>query len=126
MQSLPKSTSTDVTLALIELYPIESEIDYKKLVFLGQLCCLPGGHRVKEVFIHRLVHFIESQAKTNEFVQDIYRILNKYSIVHILDEYMQTGCFPNKFSWQELVGEKINTLYRDEMLMRITASELVS
>ena len=51
MQSLPKSTSNDVTLALIGLYPIESEINYKKLVFLGQLCRLPGGHRVKEIFI---------------------------------------------------------------------------
>ena len=39
---------------------------------------------------------------------------------------MQIGCFPNKFSWIKIVGEKINALYRDEMLMRITASELVS
>ena len=126
MQSLPKSTSTDVTLALTGLYSIESEIDYKKPVFLGQLCRLPGGHRVKEVFIHRLVHLNESPTKKNEFLQDIYRILNKYSIVYIFVEYMQIGCFPNKCSWQKLVREKINALYRDEMLMRITASELVS
>ena len=98
MLSLPKSTSTDVTLALIGLYPIESEIDYKKRVFLGQLCRLPGGHRVKEIFIHRPVHFNKCPAKKLGFLPDIYRILNKYSIVHILDEYMQTGCFPNKFS----------------------------
>ena len=69
MQSLPKSTSIDVTLALTELYPIESETDYKKLVFLGQLCRLPGDHRVKEVFIHRLVHFNESPAKNLGFYQ---------------------------------------------------------
>ena len=90
MQSLPKSTSTDVTLALIGLYPIESEIDYKKFVFLGLLCRLPGDHRVKEVFNYRLVHFNESPSKKLGFLPDIYRILNKYSIVHILDEYMQT------------------------------------
>ena len=39
---------------------------------------------------------------------------------------MQTGCFPNKFSWKKIVREKINALYRDEMLMRITASESFS
>ena len=60
------------------------------------------------------------------FIGYIHRILNKYSIVHILNEYMQTGCFPNKFSWKTLVREKINALYRNEMLMRITASESVS
>lgn len=126
MQGLPKSTSTDVTLSLIGLNPIESEIDYKKLVFLGQLCRLPGAHRVKEIFIHRLVHFNESPAKKLGFLPDIYRILNKYSITHILDEYKQTGSFPNKLSWKKLVRKKINALYRDELLTRISTSEPVS
>ena len=117
-----------VTLALIGLYSIDSEIDYKKLVFLGQLCRLPGCQRVKEVFIHRLVHFNESPAKKLGLLPDIhvYRILNKYSIVHILDEYMQTGCFPNKFSRKKLVRMKINALYMDGMIMRLAASESVS
>ena len=117
--------SLPVTLALIGLYLIESEIDYKTLVFLGQVCRLSGGHRVKEIFIHRLAHFKESPAKQLGFLPDIYRILNKYSVVDILDGYMQTGCFPNKFYWKNIVREKINALHRDEMLMRITASESV-
>ena len=37
MQSLPKFTSTDASLALIGMYPIEAEIDCNKLIFLGQL-----------------------------------------------------------------------------------------
>ena len=63
MQSLPKYTSTDVSLALIGMYPNEAEIDYKKLIFLGQLCRLPGGYSAKEIFTHKLIHFSESPAK---------------------------------------------------------------
>ena len=60
MQSLPKYTSTDVSLAYIGMYPIEAEIDNKKLnIFLGQLCRFPGGFRAKEIFTHRLIHFSE-------------------------------------------------------------------
>ena len=54
MQFLPKSTSTDVALALFGFNSLETEIDYRKLIFLGQLCRLTGDHRVKTVFHHRL------------------------------------------------------------------------
>ena len=61
------------------MYPVEAEIDYKKLIFLGQLCRLPGGY--KEIFTHRLIHFSESPAKKLGFFPDIFRILNKlYSL----------------------------------------------
>ena len=116
MQSLPKSTSTDVCLALIGMYPIEAEIDYRKLIFLGQLCHLPGGFRAKEIFIHRLIHINESPVKKLGYVPDTFRILNKYSIVQVLNEYIRAGSFPNKTSWKKVVREKINALYLDEML----------
>ena len=38
MQSLPRNTDTDVTLSLLGLNSIEVEIDYRKMVFWGQLC----------------------------------------------------------------------------------------
>ena len=123
MQSIPKFTSTDVSLAMIGMYPIEAEIDYKKLIFLGQLCHLPGGFRAKEIFTHRLIHFNESPVKKLGFLPDIFRILNKYSIVQVLNDYIQTGSFPNKIAWKKVLREKIDILYRDEMLTRISSSE---
>ena len=105
------------------MYPIEAEIDYRKLIFLGQLCHLPGGFRAKEIFIHRLIHINESPVKKLGFVPDIFRILNKYSIVQVLNEYIRTGSFPNKISWKKVVREKINALYIDEMRTRISSSE---
>ena len=63
MQFLPKSTSTDVVLALFGINSIETEIDYRTLIFLGQLCRLSRDHTVKEVFVRRLIHYNETPAK---------------------------------------------------------------
>lgn len=63
LQFLPRSTSTDVSLALIGMNPIEAEIDRRKLTFFGQLCRLPGDYRVKELFLRRLTHFNDSPSK---------------------------------------------------------------
>ena len=38
MQSLQRRTSTDVALSLLNIDSIEVEIDYRKLIFFGQLC----------------------------------------------------------------------------------------
>ena len=47
MQSLPKSTNTDLVMALLDFQNIEYEIDYRKLTFLRQLCCLPTEYTAK-------------------------------------------------------------------------------
>ena len=64
MQFMPKSTSTDVALSLFGINSIETEIDYCKLIFLGQLCLLSGDHIVKDVFLRRLIHYYETPART--------------------------------------------------------------
>ena len=58
MQSLPRRASTDVAFSLLNLDCIEYEIDYRKLVFFGQLCNLPPQYCIKEFFI--LFHTSES------------------------------------------------------------------
>ena len=68
MQFLPKTTSTDVALALFGINSLETEIDYRKLVFLGQLFRLTSEHRVKQVFLHRLVHYNESPGPAKYWV----------------------------------------------------------
>ena len=65
-------------------------------------------------------------AKKLGFSPDIFRILNKYSISQVLNEYIQTGVFPSKVAWKNVVRSKINALHRDDMLIRINFSELVS
>ena len=57
MQSLPRRTSTEVALSLLNIDRIEVEIDYRKLIFFGQLCNLPPQYCAKALFIHRLVEY---------------------------------------------------------------------
>ena len=52
MQSQPRCTSTDVAYLLLNINSIEYDIDYRKLIFLGQLSNLPPQYRVKEFFVH--------------------------------------------------------------------------
>ena len=44
MQSLPRRTSTYLAISLLNIKSIEYDIDYRKLIFFGQLCCLPPQH----------------------------------------------------------------------------------
>ena len=41
IQSLPRRTSTYLAFSLLNIKGIEYDIDYRKLIFFGQLCCLP-------------------------------------------------------------------------------------
>ena len=79
MQSLPSNTDTDVTLPLLGLNSIELEIDYRKMVFWGQLCRLPSDCTIKQIFMHRLSHYTKNSHLQRGFIPDIYRILGKYS-----------------------------------------------
>ena len=71
MQCLPRGTSTDVALTLLGSNAIDVEIDRRKLVYFEQLCNLPAHLRVKEFFIHRLVHF-DKKHKTSIRIYTIY------------------------------------------------------
>ena len=101
MQFLPKTTSTDVALTLFGINLLETEIDYWKLVFLGQLCRLTSEHRVKQVFLHRLIQYNESPAKILGFFPDIYHILSKYALTPHLIEYIENGTFLTKYAWKK-------------------------
>ena len=123
MQFLPKFTSTDVALALFGASPLESEIDYRKLVFLGQLCRLSSNHRIKQIFHHRLIHYNESPAKKLGFFPDIYRILNKYALTQFLSSYLENGLFLSKTSWKNLIRVKITDFFRNDLARSVTTSE---
>ena len=72
MQSLPRRTSTDVALSLLNEDSIEVEIDYCKLIFFGQLCHLPPHYCAKALFIHRHVEYKSRHSAVQGFFADIY------------------------------------------------------
>ena len=120
MQFLPKSTSTDVALALFGFNSLETEIDYRKLIFLGQLCRLTGDHRVKTVF-----HSNETPAKMIGFSPTfiVYLQNTRYALTRFISDYIENGSFLSKYSWKKLIRAKINEVFRSELLMRVTTSE---
>ena len=85
MQSLPRRTSTYLAFSLLNIKSIEYDIDYRKLIFFGQLCCLLPQYCIKELFIHRLVEFKSHPSSVQGFVLGIHRILGKYSLIEVLD-----------------------------------------
>lgn len=121
MQSLPGRTRTDVALSLLGVNPIANEIDYKKLIFFQQLCSDSVACVTKEMFIYRLVNFIENPKFKIGFIPDIFKILNKYSLKYILDNFLETGTFMPKYTWKRLIRKRIDNLVKEEWYVRLSA-----
>ena len=70
MQGLNIRTRTDITLSIIAMYTIESEIDFRKLTILGQLCRLNIDHWLRIVFLNRLCSYDANNMKQKGFISD--------------------------------------------------------
>ena len=127
MQSLPRRTSTYLALSLLNIKSMEYNIDYRQLIFFGQLCCLPSQYCIKELFIHRLVEFKSHPCSVQGFVPDIHRILGKYSFLEVLDRFESEGVFMSKMSWKHAVRENMKlTIDREWRLKSSNLSEVNS
>lgn len=125
IQSLPRRTSTDFALSLLNMRSIESEVDYRKLIFFGQLCRLPGEYRIKQIFLNRLMQFYSSVQSSQGFFPDIYRILGKYSLINVLETFIKSGFFPTKFSWKRLVNDKMRLKHERDWGLRVETSPIL-
>ena len=119
MQSLPKRTNTDFVMALLDYNGIVYEIEYRKLIFFRQLCCLPTDYTVKDIFLHRLLNFDNQICYQRGFIPDIHRILGKYSLLPVLQLFLENGSFMSKTSWKSLINEKIQELCAAERSQKI-------
>ena len=70
----------EITLSLLGCRQIESEIDYRKLSFFGQLCNLNVDFVAKKIFNDRIIRYDENPNKKKGFIPDIYRLLCKYNL----------------------------------------------
>ena len=109
MQDIPRVTRSDVALSMIGCKTVTTEVDYKKIMFFGQLCRLDVKFLAKQIFIDRLVRYIDSPYRKKGFIPDIYRILYKYGLLHYLERLMETGCFPPKAQWKNVLKLSISS-----------------
>lgn len=94
--------------SLLGLLPISSEIDIRKLQFLGRLCELDIKTLPKRIFLHRLFSYLYSPVcKPYGFIPDIISILSKYSLLNHLLLYLDEGYFPPKPEWKIIVKASV-------------------
>ncbi|KAH3796441.1 hypothetical protein DPMN_150009 [Dreissena polymorpha] len=107
IQGLPRNTATNFTLCAIHAVPMETIVDYRKLVFLGQLCNLPNTYMAKHLFNSRLLYYENFDKQHHGFIPDIRALLCKYELHHILDQYIAEGLFPVKSVWKTMLRRHV-------------------
>ena len=73
-------TRTDIALGLLVIFPLEVEIDLRKLILFGQICQLNSHFLVKTMFLNRLTSFKINQRKQTGVIVEINRLLQKYQL----------------------------------------------
>ena len=106
-QSFSQNMNTDFSLNAFGSVPIEHLIDYRKLSFWGQLCRLANRYLAKQMFTHRLVRFLHFDRQTKGFIPDGYKLLCKYGLCYILDNYVESGQFPSPSVWKNMLQKCI-------------------
>ena len=74
------------------------------------------------MFTHRLLRYYNMQNQFTSFIADIYRLLVKYGLRYILDNYIEAGAFPPKCYWKRLLTDKVVTRNKQDTLYRLNTS----
>jgi len=48
------------------------------------------------------------------FIPDIYRILHKFNLIHVLESFIKYGVFPSKATWKNTIKINVNFLYMND------------
>jgi hypothetical protein len=107
IQSFAMSTSTQYTLAALDMNSIEINVEFRKLTFLGQLCRLPCRYLAKKVFLNRLFSFLNNDRQYVGFIPDSYKLLQKYNLLTVLNNFVITGEFPSKNVWKNMLHKQV-------------------
>jgi len=109
IQGLPRYSSASLALSMIGCENVESIIDYRKLIFFGQLCNMQTNHIVKHIFSNRLMQYHYSAYGRRGFMPDIYRLLGKYNLLDVVESFINTSFFPSRYQWKRLVRGCVNS-----------------
>ena len=119
IQNVPLFTNNDLVLAACGISSIETEIDYRKLQFFGQLCRLPNRYVSKQIFVNRLIKYLHDDKQTIGFIPDIHRIIMKYNLFYVLDCFVNRAIFPSKYRWKCILKQNVYSHDISQRLERI-------
>ena len=109
MQSLGMQTRTDAALSLMGIFPLETEIDFRKLTLFGQFCRTITCTWVKRVFLFRLLSYMTYPYNGQHgFIPDVIKLLEKYQMLHIVHSFVDTSRFPSKNAWNRLLKGRLH------------------
>jgi hypothetical protein len=127
MQAMPKHTSTSIALHCLAIDNIETMIDKRKLLFFGQLCNAKDSLRIKDIFVNRLLQYMNKPRASIGFMPDLYRIFGKYKLTHFLTEFINKAIFPTKTSWKTIVKNSMKAYidfdFKSKIINNINTSQ---
>ena len=78
IQGLPITTRSDMAESMVGINRLPSKIKYRKLMFLHKLMSLPSGSVSRDIFIKKLILFVNNQScVTLGFIPVICKMLFK-------------------------------------------------
>ena len=120
-QGLPKRTRTAIALGAIGTSNAEVVIDKCKLLFLRRLCTAPLHSRVKSLFLKRLMQYkYNINSRKTGYINDIMRLLRKYSLTKFVEDFITDGIFVPKLIWKRLVVRNIKMFAEKQQLDAVT------
>ena len=122
-QGLPKRTRTAIALGAIGTSNAEAVIDKCKLLFLRRLCTAPLHSRIKSLFLKRLMHYkYNINSRKTGYINNIMRLLRKYSLTNFVEDYITDGIFVPKLIWKRLVVRNIK-MYAEKQWLDVVTYE---
>jgi hypothetical protein len=108
VHGLPKLTRTHKCITLLGWTTIECYIDSKKLLFLGRLCNMPSRFLPKQIFITRLLLYLNNcKTISGSFIPDIIKTVRKYDLFSYVDNFVKTSSFPSSKKWKYLIKSSV-------------------
>lgn len=105
---LPSRCRSDICESLLDIFPIHSEIDRRKLLFFGRLCQMDNETLPKTIFLIRLFSYSEYiSASQRGFIPDILQVLTTYDLLSYLTQWLHNGLFPDKAHWKRIVRNAV-------------------
>ena len=79
---------------ICNMHSIQSEIDYRKLLFSGKLILKEHRSLVSELFECRVKSYFVDTPCSIGFIKEVVQLLNKYDLSHHFIDWYHTGFFP--------------------------------
>ena len=73
-----------------------------------------------------MINYFDNPSRQVGFIPDIHRLLEKYSLSYVRQEFIENGTLKLIYSWKRILKLKMSSLSRDELLLKANNSVSLS